>query len=169
MPLTDKDNNSKIIDLNIDGVERTRIRINGRNDSILELNLSDLGITERLEEGYKKLQDCINQIANLDTESTTFTEELRLADTSMRETIDFIFDAPVSEVCAKGGTMYDPKDGQYRFEAIIDALTKLYTNNLNEEYKALKRRVKQSAEKYLPQDHKPKAKPKRRETVQKDE
>lgn len=169
MPLTDNEN-KKIIDLQIDAVERTQIRINGRNDCILELNLSDLGIAERLEKGYERLQESITKIANMDVDASNFTETLKQADKDMRETMDYIFDAPVSEVCAKDGTMYDPKDGQYRFEAIIDALTKLYENNINEEYKALKKRVKQNAEKYIPQDHKPKLRSqKKRETIQKGE
>jgi len=158
------DNNEKILDLNIAGIERTKVRINGRNDSILELNLSDLNISERLKKGYAELQKCAKSVADLDTSDK---EELRKAfddiDAKMREQVDYIFDANVSEVCCKGGTMLDPDNGVYRFERIIEALLKLYSDSVDAEYKAMKKRIQQGVDKYLPQDHKPKAK-KRKET-----
>ena len=51
MALTDNKINDEIIDLNIDGIKKQRFRINGDPDSIIELNLSDLNIRERLEKG----------------------------------------------------------------------------------------------------------------------
>lgn len=174
MSLADKENieinsTSSIIDLNIDGVAKTRIRINGDNNSILELNLSDLGIAERLETGYQKLQKNVKKISEFDIESDDISSKLREIDNDMREVVDYIFDSNVSEVCCKSGTMFDLKNGVYKFENILEALTKLYSDTLNSEYKAMKRRVQQNADKYLPQDHKPKSTKRRKETVQKDE
>ena len=129
-----------IIDLNIDGIKKTQFRINGRNDCILELNLSDLGIAERLEKGYKNLQEELSRISELPKDADTYTE-LKKADEAMRKELDYIFDSNVSEICGKGGTMYDLTNGEFRFEAILNALTKLYNDRLNEEYKAMKARI----------------------------
>ena len=74
-------------------------------------------------------------------------------DDKMREEIDFIFDAPVSKVCADGGSMYDPFEGMFRFEHIIDALSKLYETNLNSEFSKMKRRVSAKTSKYTKKYH----------------
>lgn len=149
MALTDEMNNqaNDIIDISIDGIKRKRFRINGDNDSIVELNLSDLGIITRLEEGLDKLQSEMSKIANLSDEDNV-SEKLKEIDARMREYVDYIFDYPVSAVCAKHGTMYDPSNGQFRYETIIDGLTKLYADNINSEYKKLQNRVKKHTDKY---------------------
>ena len=137
------------IDLNIDGIKRTSFRINGDNNSILELNLSDLELGNRLEEGYKKIQAELTKISDL-PEDADISAELKKADKFMREQLDYIFDSNVSEVCGKGGTMYDMKDGSYRFEHIITALLGLYKNNMNEEYERIKKRIEKHTGKYVP-------------------
>ena len=151
-----------IIDLNIDGIEKTKIRINGNNDSILELNLSDVEIGDRLEKGYENLYTEIKKIAELDVDDENLSKILKDADKAMRGYIDYIFDSNVSEVCCKSGTMFDLDRGVYKFERILEALTKLYSDNINSEYKAMKKRLQQVTEKYQPQDHKPKATKKRK-------
>ena len=151
MALTDKEPKKsvdKVIDLQLDGVERQRFRINGDPNSIIELNLSDLGIIERLEKGIKKLEEQMLVISELSTDDENLSEKLKKADGIMRDAVDYIFDYPVSAVCARGGTMYDPKNGKFRYEIILDGLTKLYNDNLNEEFKKLQSRIKKHTEKY---------------------
>ena len=45
-----------IIDINLQGIAKTKFRINGEPGAIIELNLSDLSIMDRLEKGMKDLQ-----------------------------------------------------------------------------------------------------------------
>lgn len=160
MALTDETKNTRltdenvdaindVIDIQLDTVKRTKFRINGNNDAIIELNLSDLGIMSRLETGMKQLQDAMNEIVNISDEDSDFRDKLKQADEKMREYVDYIFDYPVSTACAKYGTMYDPKDGVYRYEAIIDGLTKLYADNLNDEYNKIKARMEKHTAKYV--------------------
>ena len=151
MALTDEKNinaQDGIIDINIEGVKRQRFRINGDPKAIIELNLSDIGIAQRLEEGLEKLQAEMEKISNLPDDDESMSEKMKQADKQMREYIDYIFDYPVSAVCAKYGTMYDPYNGMFRYEHIIDALTKLYTDNLNDEYKKMKTRIQKHTDKY---------------------
>ena len=139
---------TNVIDINIEGVKKTAFRINGRNDSILELNLSDVHMVERLEKGYKIIQEELTRVANLpDTDNVI--EELDKADKIMREQLDYIFDSNVSEVCGKGGSMYEPYNGSYRFEHILTTLLKLYNDNLSAEYEKMKKRIEQHTNKYV--------------------
>lgn len=152
MALTDNENlnHDDIIDINLEGIKRKRFRINGDPNAIIELNLSDLGIMERLNVGLDKLATEMSNISNIpdDAEDETFQTKLKEADARMREYVDYIFDYPVSAVCAKYGTMYDPQDGQFKYEIIIDGLTKLYADNLNSEFKKIQTRIKKHTDKY---------------------
>ena len=151
MPLNSNEeikNASDIIDINIGGAKKQRFRINGNNDAIIELDLSDLGIVDRLKSGMEKLSEEMANIAALPNDDDNLSEMLKQADQKMREYVDYIFDYPVSAVCAKYGTMYDPKDGKFRYESIIDGLTKLYADNINAEYNKISQRLAKHTEKY---------------------
>lgn len=140
-----------IIDINLDTVKRTKFRINGDPNAIIELDLSDLRIVDRLNSGMKDLQDEMSKISSLpdDASETEVSEVMKQADLKMREYIDYIFDYPVSQACAKNGTMYDPKDGKFRYEAIIEGLIKLYTENINAEYEKIQQRMSKHTDKYI--------------------
>ena len=160
LPAQDDD----IQDLNLSAIKKKRFRINGDSNKILELNTSDLSITSRLSKSYERLTKYMDEVGKIlsdipdegavpDEVEDTINEQLTLVDDKMRKEIDFIFDAPVSEVCADGGSMYDPFDGMFRFEHIIDALTKLYENNLNSEFSKMKKRVSAKTSKYTKKYH----------------
>ena len=139
---------SDVVDINIDGATRQRFRINGDDTAIIELNLSDLGIIERLETGLTAIEQQMSKIANFSDEDENLSEKLKEADKAMREQVDFIFDYPVSAVCARYGTMYDPKDGKFRYETIINGLLNLYSENINAEASKIENRIQKHTGKY---------------------
>lgn len=147
-----------IVDINLSAIRKKRFRIDGDNNRILELNTSDLGVLSRIKEAYPKLQE-LNERAIQDwpnSEADHVGEEdyeavvnvLKGIDTEMRQLIDYIFNSNVSEVCAPDGTMYDPIDGQFRFEHIINCLVALYENNIDLEVKQISNRVRKYTDKY---------------------
>lgn len=152
-----------IIDINLDIIRKKRYRIDGDDSRILELNTSDLNILARLKETYPKLVDLANNafkdLPEVDTsENYDFaTDEatanvintLKDADIKMRELVDYIFDAPVSSLCAPSGSMYDPINGGFRFEHIIDTLAALYETNISSEMSAIAKRVRKHTDKYV--------------------
>ena len=149
MGLTEKpEERDNIVDINLDGIQRTRFRINGDSNSIIELNLSDLQIHDRLVKGTDQLQAAISEIAELPADDEHLSEKLKQIDGKMREYIDYIFNYPVSDVCARYGTMYDLTNGKFRYEIIIEGLTKLYSNNIHDEFKKLNARIKKHTDKY---------------------
>ena len=138
--------------------QRKTFRIDGDNSKMLSLDISDLNIVSRLNEAYPKIKsaavDAIEKMAQKDEVEddeeliAKYANTLKQIDDTMRELMDYVFDAPVSEVCVPKGTMYDPYNGQFRFEHIIEVLTQLYANNVSDEFNKMKARVNKRTEKY---------------------
>lgn len=154
-----------IQDIDLSPIKKKRFRINGDSSKILELNTSDLSIVTRMSSAYDRLVKHMEEVGKIlsalpeDNEELTdgkdkeILAQLDNIDAEMKKELDYIFDAPVSEVCGDGGSMYDPFDGMFRYEHIIDALTKLYENNLNSEFTAMRRRVNTKTSKYTKKYH----------------
>lgn len=144
-----------VIDLSLSDIRKKRIRINQDDDRVLELNTSDMNIIVRLKEALPKLRELAVNAANF-SETNTETEEglnalaekLKETDDNMRELVDYIFDSNVSELCAGDGSMYDPFNGKFRFEYILEALTGLYESNINAEYSKMSKRLASHTDKY---------------------
>lgn len=153
----------KITDVDLGYEERKKFRINGDYDRILELNISDLNIFSRFTESYPKLQqllqDAQDKVQKINTEDDDeslkqLADVLKEIDADMRKQIDYIFNSNVSEVCAPDGTMYDPVNGSFRFEHIIDVVSKLYANGMDKELNALKKKTSKHTSKYTKKYHK---------------
>lgn len=154
-----------IQDIDLSIIKKKKFRINGDNSKILELNVSDMGIVTRLKESYPRLNSLMDEVADKfseipddvtnEEELTKLSDAISAIDNKMRAEMDYIFNSNVSEICGSDGSMWDPIEGSFRYEHIIDKLTKLYENNLDKEYANIKRRVEDTAGKYVKlQDHK---------------
>lgn len=152
-----------VTDISLSIVRKKRFRIDGDDRRILELNTSDLNILARLKETYPKLvtlaEDAFKNLPEVNSTSedydfatdeatTTLVTALAEADKKMRELIDYIFDSNVSELCAPSGSMYDPINGAFRFEHIINTLSALYEADISSEMGKVARRVKKHTDKY---------------------
>lgn len=144
-------------EIDLSATRRKRFRIDGDNNRYLELNTSDMGVFSRLEQLYPRLQKLSQDAAvkKLDAQNESdedtlskIAQTLTKIDMEMREILDDIFDSNVSELCAPEGTLMDPFNGEFRFEHIIDVISRLYTNNLNSEYKKMNARMKKRTSKY---------------------
>lgn len=156
------DNMENVIDLDLSAIKKKRIRINGDNNAILELNTSDAGILARLEDAEKRMNSVLDKMMSLQDKTEAIeneedvTEEARQdlsktiteLDNEMRDTIDYVFDANVSEVCVPSGTMFDPIEGMFRYEHIIDKLIELYEQNIKAESRKMQARISKHTKKY---------------------
>lgn len=154
-----------IQDIAISAIKLKKVRINGDDNKILELNTSDLNIITRLEESYNKLNDTMQKVASLlsempETEGEVSPEHmsdissaLKELDNSMRKEVDYIFNAPVSAACCDKGSMYDPYDGEFMYEHIIEAMLALYERNLDKEFAKIRNRVNAKTSKYTKKYH----------------
>lgn len=152
---------AKVINLDLSSTKGTTIQVNGDPEKSFVLNLSDFSIYNRLKDGIEQLYDLFDslnekmgttaeeenpEVSTAEGEEPKDTtgpllEVMQEMDKQMRATMDYIFSAPVSDVCAPDGYMFDLFDGQLRFEHILNALTSLYEKNVNREYYNLKSRI----------------------------
>lgn len=161
MALTDTEEKTKVadnvVDIDLSPIKKQSFRINGDNDKMLELNTSDMNIVVRLNKIYPKLQKLADEAVELSKTDMDNTEEglnkfatkLEEIDVKMSNLVDELFDANVSAVCKDGGSMYDPFNGTFRFEHIINTLANLYTNNFSKEFSKMKQRVNKHTSKYI--------------------
>lgn len=144
---------NKIIDLSSLGKTKVTI-VDGDEKKDLYLNLSDMNIVSRLQEKYDELNDLSTKYADIDVKGDDTESVLKLGatvkevDSKVKEIIDYIFDAPVSEVCMSFGSCFDIINGKCRYEQVMDALMNLYSENITKETEKIQH-VQKHAGKYL--------------------
>ena len=152
-----------VIDLDLSVTKKKKFRFDKDDNRIVEINTSDMSLMQRVSVAYPKLQELQNKAATLteglDVENTksesatidditTMAERLSAVDTEMRELLDYMFDAPVSEAAAPSGSMYDPFNGSFRYEHIITVVMKQYEDNLQSEFGKMEKQLKKHTDKY---------------------
>ena len=150
-----------IQDVDLGFVEKKKFRIAGDYNRMLELNVSDMNIYSRYTQAYPKLkqfaEDACKKVETINVDDDDAMEKiadfLTDIDSQMREQIDFIFDTNASEVCAPSGNMFDPINGEFRFEHIIGVLSKLYTTGFEDEIAKFKNRTSKHTSKYTKKYH----------------
>lgn len=152
---TQKVKEAEVTDVNLGYSDKKKFRINGDYSRILELNISDLNAIGRYNEAYPKLLDFMSTVQKElattdddDTDLTKLSEVLTKIDKEMRDCIDYIFDTNASEVCAPSGNMFDPVGGKFRYEHIIETLSKLYAEGISSEFDKMKKNTAKYTTKY---------------------
>ena len=134
-------------------------RLDGDDSRIIYLDTSDMNIIVRLEETYPEIRklavEATEKLASVskadeenDTDLTEIANVLKDIDARMRDKVDYVFASKISDKCAPDNNMFDPVDGEFRFEYIIGTLVNLYANNLSVEFDKMKERVKKHTAKY---------------------
>ena len=143
---------SNALNLDLSEIARTPVWVDGDCTKVLRLNLTDMGVMGRLQDSYPKLDELTAEVqklaASADASDKDIVDTFRKIDKQMRDIVDYIFDFPVSDIVCDGGSMYDPIDGQLRFEYVIDRISKLYESSLNEEFKRMQAKVNTHTAKY---------------------
>lgn len=159
MSIVDNNAEQDIVDIELAPIRKKKFRIDGDNKRVIELNTTDMGVVSRLNEIYPKMQELEKEYAdtqikfdedgNITEDSFTVVgEAVKDLDTKMRDFIDYVFDSEVSSKCAPSGTMFDPINGSFRFEYILDFLGKLYEQEINENIKKRNNAMSKHTSKY---------------------
>lgn len=154
--------NGGIVTIDLTATRKKKFRVlidEDKEPEILELNTSDAGIINRLNEVYPKLTKLANDAYeddNLnadDPDLESMGQVLNNIDSKMREYMDYLFDSNVSAICVPSGTMFDPFNGELRFEYIIRSLSTLYGDNFSSEFGKMSKRMQTHTSKYKKPKH----------------
>lgn len=144
---------NNVIDIDLSVTRKKRFRIDGDDNRIIELNTSDMTILNRLDESERRLKELADStnvdLTGDDKSDKDIVSRLLKTDREMRDIIDYLFDSPVADICAPDGSMYDPFNGKYRFEHIMETLFTLYEQNISDEIKKMRRNVQKHTDKYV--------------------
>ena len=150
------------MDLDLSATRKKRIRIDGDDNRIIELNTSDLDIIERLNNLTSRIDSLSTKYAELrfddnleekEDNTADFEKALHTIDSEMRDIVDELFQSKVSDVCAPDGTMWDMFNGYFRYEIIMEKLINLYADNIQKEAEKTMARLHKYTDKYIPRDH----------------
>lgn len=139
--------------LDLSALSKRRVIIDGDENRVLMLNVSDMNVIVRLKDKYQELADLEEEaLNNLSKKSKgDIKEDIENAantlddiNQKMRSIMDYIFDADVSDKCAPFGNMFDFINGKARYEHIFDALVQLYDDNIKSETKKVEKRINEN-------------------------
>lgn len=140
---------SDIIDVDLSEIQKKKFRLDRDNNRVIELNTSDITVIGRLEEIYPKM---LKLVEDAQVEGTSESEEilstLMNVDAKMRELLDYAFDSKVAEKTCPSGSLFDPINGKFRFEYIIEKLVNLYDENFKNEFSLMQNRLNKHTSKY---------------------
>ena len=143
-----------VIDIQLNVSKKEQIRINGDDSKIIELDISDLGVLNRLRESYPRLQELGVkgfESDNEDLDDKTLGEFMSALDNinaEMCDILNYIFDSDIAETCSLGKPLYNMVAGKFIFEVIMDALFGLYSDNIKDEFGKMSERMNAHTSKY---------------------
>lgn len=140
---------NEFIDIDLSPIKKTKFRIDGDSNRILELNLQDMKMPSRLSETMPKLEELSEKWSELNTDDMNeLSKEILELDAEIRKLVDYIFDANVSEMTAPSGTMFDMIGGKFRCEYILDTMSRLYKDTIQKEADMINRQMLKHTAKY---------------------
>lgn len=138
-----------IVDIDLSEIQKKKFRLDRDNNRVIELNTSDITVINRLEEIYPKMLKLVDE-AQLEGDSETDDALATLLgiNKKMKELLDYAFDSEVADKACPTGTLFDPINGKFRFEYIIEKLVNLYDENFSRELALMQKRVNKHTSKY---------------------
>lgn len=142
-----KSTDTNVVDLELSEIRKKVFRFDKDDNRMVELNIADMGIMSRLAETYPKLEEWLDEVRNIEAIDEDNAVEgignignaVKDIDAKMRDGIDYIFNAKLSQVAAPEGTMYDMFNGQFRFEYILELMLSQYESNMINEFKKMQK------------------------------
>lgn len=140
-------NNTPITNISL-GLHKKSYTIDGDENSVIYLDPSDMNILNRIQEFSAEVDVVLSSLKEL-SEEDEVVPKLAETDAQMRELINKLFDYDVCSVCVPSGTLFDAIGGQFKFEIIVDGLSKVYADNISAEMKKVTDRMSQHTKKYV--------------------
>ena len=138
-----------VVDIDFGELQKKKFRLDRDNNRVIELNTSDISVVKRLEEVYPKMLSLVDK-AHLDIEAdpdSTIDAVMSVND-EMKKLLNYAFDSDIADKACPDGTLYDPINGKFRFEYIMEKLIALYDENFKNEFNLMQKRVSKHTSKY---------------------
>ena len=139
-------NNTNITNISL-GLRKKEFTIDGDENSVIYLDPSDMNILTRIQEFSTEADAVLSSLK--DMEENEVMSKLAEVDAKMRELINKLFDYDVCSVCVPSGTLFDAVGGQFKFEIIVDGISKVYADNISTEMKKVTDRMSSHTKKYV--------------------
>lgn len=149
-------NNTNITNISL-GLGKKKFTIDGDENKVIYLDPSDMGILPRIKQYSTDAETILGKLKNVTEEE--LVDKMTEVDKELREAINTLFDYDVCSVCVPKGTLFDPMAGQFKFEIIVDGLSKVYADTITTEMQAVTKKMSEHTKKYT---NKPKAVPKKK-------
>lgn len=137
--------NNKPINISL-GLNKQSYTIDGDESRVIYLDPSDMSVAKRLEDFSGTVEALFDKLRDIPDEE--FTQRVLDVDKELREAINVVFDYDVCSVCVPSGTMFDGKDGKFKFEIVMNTLAAVYTDNISAEMKKITDRISKHTKKY---------------------
>lgn len=138
-------NNTNITSISL-GLQKKSFCIDGDESKIIYLDPSDLGIMERTKVFAEKTDELFKGLTDLEEDKVI--EKLKESDSVLRGYVNELFDYDVCSVCVPSGTLFDAIGGVFKFEIIVNGLSKVYSDTISNEMQKVTDRVSKHTKKY---------------------
>lgn len=138
-----------VVDIDFGELQKKKFRLDRDNNRVIELNTSDISVVKRLEEVYPKMLSLVDK-AHLDIEADpdSTIDAVMGINNEMKKLLNYAFDSDIADKACPDGTLYDPINGKFRFEYIMEKLIALYDENFKNEFSLMQKRVSKHTSKY---------------------
>ena len=149
--------NDDVRDIEFKELQKKRFRLDRDDNRVIELNTSDMSVVSRAEEIYPRAlkfveearQTVMEKNGGVDgMDNTTAMEVLNDINEKMKGLINYVFDSDVADKACPSGTLFDPINGKFRFEHILEKLISLYGSDLSRELSLIQQRTAKHTAKY---------------------
>lgn len=128
------------------GFSKKAYTIDGDDSKVIYLDPSDMSILTRIQTFSEKSEPVFKKFETVTEEE--FSTALTDIDAELRHMINELFDYDVCSVCLANGTLFDMMSGKFKFEIIIEGLSKVYTDTISAEMKLVSARMSAHTKKY---------------------
>lgn len=149
-------NNTNITNISL-GLGKKKFTIDGDENKVIYLDPSDMGILPRIKQYGADAEVILGKLK--DVTEGELIDKMNEVDKELREAVNTLFDYDVCSVCVPKGTLLDAINGQFKFEIIVDGLSKVYADTITAEMQAVTKKMSEHTKKYT---NKPKAVPKKK-------
>lgn len=138
-------NNTNTANISL-GLSKQPYTIDGDENKVIYLDPSDMGILSRIKQFAVDAERIFGNMKDLTEDE--LLDKINEVDSELRTVINTLFDYDVCSVCVPTGTLLDAIGGQFKFQIIVDGLSKIYAENITKEMQAVTKKMSEHTQKY---------------------